>query len=202
MMTWKKLSPEDYTVSRWSGGTTAQVAIAPEGAAYADRAFLWRVSSAEVETEESDFTALPDYWRWISALEGEMTLSHDGAAPVAVAPYEAHQFDGGAATRSWGRCTDFNLMLRKGRAKGLLRPLRLAAGESTRIAMESPLDGDLPQAALVLFCGEGALHVDIAGEQVRLERRTSLLVRDGALCRLQVLALEDAALLIAEMRTC
>ena len=200
-MTWKKLSPEDYVVSRWSGGTTTQVAIAPEGAVYADRYFLWRVSSASVELEESEFTPLPDYWRWISTLEGEMRLSHNGALPVLLAPYEVHQFDGGAATRSWGRCTDYNLMLRKGEARGLLRPVRLAAGDSTEIAFESAESSAFPQATLLLFCGAGTVAVTIAGEEVRLEERTSLLVRDAARCRLQALALEDAALLIAEMQT-
>ena len=40
------VTPDQYIVSQWSGGTTTQVAIAPEGAVYADRDFLWRISSA------------------------------------------------------------------------------------------------------------------------------------------------------------
>ena len=42
------LRREDYVTSRWSGGSTTQIAIAPEGALYADRSFLWRLSSATV----------------------------------------------------------------------------------------------------------------------------------------------------------
>lgn len=48
-MEWKLLTKEDYVTTTWSGGTTTQLAIAPEGAVYADRDFLWRLSSAGVE---------------------------------------------------------------------------------------------------------------------------------------------------------
>ena len=80
------MTPDNYIVSKWSGGTTTQVAIAPEGAVYADRDFLWRISSASVDLDESDFTALPDYHRWISTLEGRMTLSHQGGEKIVLAP--------------------------------------------------------------------------------------------------------------------
>ena len=51
------MTPDNYIISKWSGGTNTQVAIAPEGAVYADRDFLWRLSSARVELEHS---AVPD----------------------------------------------------------------------------------------------------------------------------------------------
>ena len=50
-MEWKLLTREDYATTNWSGGTTTQLSIAPEGAVYADRDFLWRRSSATVELE-------------------------------------------------------------------------------------------------------------------------------------------------------
>ena len=43
------LTKDDYVVSQWSGGTTTQLAIAPSGAQYGDRTFLWRLSSATVD---------------------------------------------------------------------------------------------------------------------------------------------------------
>ena len=49
----RHLTAGDFQVSTWSGGKTIQIAISPEGAAYADRDFLWRVSSATVELDES-----------------------------------------------------------------------------------------------------------------------------------------------------
>ena len=79
---WEKRSPEDYVCSVWSGGTTTQLLIAPEGAHYAARDFLWRVSSATVELDESDFTPLPEYERLIATLQGGITLTHNGGAPI------------------------------------------------------------------------------------------------------------------------
>ena len=73
-MTIQHLTPSDYITTKWSGGLTTQLGIAPAGAVYADRDFLWRLSSATVEDAESDFTALPDYERLISTLEGTIEL--------------------------------------------------------------------------------------------------------------------------------
>ena len=69
-MEWTLLTQDQYLTTLWSGGTTTQMAIAPEGAVYADRDFLWRFSSAKVELEHSDFTPLPDYVRLIAVLHG------------------------------------------------------------------------------------------------------------------------------------
>ena len=200
-MTWVYLPAHRYVMSRWSGGVTTEVAIAPAGAVYADRTLLWRVSSASVEIEESDFTALPDYERWISAIAGRMTLSHDGGEPIALSPYEVHQFDGAAATHSWGRCTDFNLMLRKGRSQGAVRSVLVSAGTETEIAFESVPSGRFPRNELLLFCGEGEAVVTVEGERIPLEQASSLLVHDALGFRLRVEALKDTALLIAEMQT-
>ena len=53
-MRFTHLTSKDYVVSNWSGGKTIQIAIAPEGAVYADRDFLWRVSSATADLDESN----------------------------------------------------------------------------------------------------------------------------------------------------
>ena len=68
----------ELPVSRWSGGTTTQLAIWPEGAVYAERNFVWRVSSARVETQESEFTSLPGVARCLMVLDGTLHLEHEG----------------------------------------------------------------------------------------------------------------------------
>ena len=117
--------PRDYVTSHWSGGTTTQLAISPEGARYTDRDFLWRISSAIVTVKESDFTLLPDYHRLISVLEGDMKLAHNGGEPVVLRPGDVHTFAGGDETHASGCCTDFNLMLRRGQADGRMEAVRL-----------------------------------------------------------------------------
>ena len=122
-MEWELLKQQDYVTTKWSGGTTTQLAIAPEGAVYADRDFLWRFSSAGVELEHSDFTPLPDYNRLISVLRGDLDMKIGEGARFALDRMEVKSFDGGVPVESWGKCTDFNLMLRKGAC-----PARIAAG--------------------------------------------------------------------------
>ncbi|MCD8330397.1 MAG: HutD family protein, partial [Lachnospiraceae bacterium] len=117
---------DDQKTVNWSGGTTTELAIAPEGASYAARNFDWRLSTAVVEDEESVFTALPDYNRLLALRKGTLWLRHDEDAWYELRPGRAVDFDGGSRTESRGRVTDFNLMLRKGRAEGSLRCLSLA----------------------------------------------------------------------------
>ena len=145
----RKLTKNEYAVSAWSGGTTTQLAIFPPEARYAERDFLWRVSSAAVALEESDFTALPDYDRLIATLRGEIVLTHNGGAPLRLRPFEVHAFSGADATHSRGRCTDFNLMLRRGRATGSMEALRLT---DKPVPLPSPSKGEW----LLLYCAEGA----------------------------------------------
>ena len=164
---WTVLRERDYVVSAWSGGTTTQLAIAPEGALYADRSFLWRVSSAAVELEESEFTALPDYRRLIATLEGEISLRHDGGEPLLLRPLEVHGFDGAWATRSAGRCRDFNLMLRKGRAEGEMEALSL---EESRTLPADPRGGEQ-----LLFCVRGRCRVESREDEALLQPGESLL---------------------------
>ena len=194
------MTPDNYIVSQWSGGTTTQVAIAPAGAVYADRDFLWRISSASVDLDESDFTALPDYHRWISTLQGGMTLSHEGGEKIVLAPYECHQFDGGVDTHSWGRCTDFNLMLRKGKCQGVVRSPKLAAGEQQSVSFESAPSEQFPAADLLIFCGEGKATVTLGEEKVILEGLHSALVKNAVGASVTVECAEDAAFMIAEVQ--
>ena len=65
----KKIGRDACRVSSWSGGTTTELSIAPENGNYQSRDFLWRLSSATVELEESTFTSLPDFDRIILTLD-------------------------------------------------------------------------------------------------------------------------------------
>lgn len=113
-MEYKIYKTGDYSVSSWSGGTTTQLAIYPENSVYAERDFIWRLSSATVEAEESDFTELPDYNRILAVLKGEVILAYEGVRTVRLKELEYDYFDGAYKTKSYGKITDYNLMTRKG----------------------------------------------------------------------------------------
>ena len=107
------LTEKDYKVGLWSGGSTTELFIWPEGADYGKREFTLRVSSARVDLEESDFTPLQGVLRYITPLSGGFTLTHPGSTPVAMAPLDApYRFSGETPTHCVGRATDFNLMLK------------------------------------------------------------------------------------------
>ena len=121
------LTEADYKTSRWSGGTTTELFIWPQGADYGKREFSFRISSAVVELEESDFTALPGVMRYITPLTGGFTLIHPGKTPVVMGPVaEPYRFSGEEPTHCVGRATDFNLML-----KGTEGEMTLCCGRAT-----------------------------------------------------------------------
>lgn len=135
-----EIKKENMPVSHWSGGTTTEIMIYPKGASYASRDFLFRISTASVDDESSDFTRLEDHFRAIASLEGEMLLTHAlrcGELKKRILPLETvHYFDGALSTHCEGRARDLNLMTRKGAAEGELR--FVADGE--RVVL--PLDKD------------------------------------------------------------
>ena len=190
-MTLTRLTPEDYITTRWSGGATTELLIRPRGAAYAQRAFLCRISSATVELDESTFTPLPDYDRLIATLEGEIDLIHDGGDSIHLRPYEVHAFDGADDTHSVGRCRDFNLMLRKGAAEGEMEAFLLQPGSIP--LPEDPRGGDQ-----LLYCAEGSLSLSDGERFCSLSAGMSLLTE--APSSLLVTAQEKAVLLRCRMR--
>ncbi len=164
-----RLTEQDFVVSTWSGGTTTQLAICPQGAVYGDRNFQWRMSSATVELETSDFTPLPDYHRFIATLDAPIVLTHNGGEKLALSPLSVHQFDGGDATVSAGCCTDFNLMVRKGQCTAQVEVMHLTETETL-----PPVEG----GCHAIFCATGTAtalgHTLSAGELLLVEdQRTS-----------------------------
>lgn len=107
-----KISADDYQVSAWSGGKTTEICMLPPTSKYRLNDFDYRISSATVEQEQSNFTSLPGYYRIILPLTKSLTLEHSSQR-VKLVPYQQHFFDGGEVTKSYGRCTDFNLIFRK-----------------------------------------------------------------------------------------
>ena len=167
---------EDYRVTRWSGGTTTELSIAPEGSIYADRDFLWRLSSATVELEESTFTSLPDYNRIIMTLRGGIRLRHSGGDWLTLPEFRTHRFDGADETVSVGKVVDFNLMLRKGCCEGSVQPVKLRQEE--RAEVWGLLGEALPEAEeLLVYCWQGEVQVTaLDGEETPLRAGDTLRV--------------------------
>lgn len=123
------IKKDDLAAVEWSGGTTTQLAIFPPQASYADRDFMWRVSTASVDAERSDFTPLPGVSRILMVLEGALQLTHNGSREVALHRFGQDSFPGDWKTESAGRVRDFNLMMKEGCRAGSIEALELFPGE-------------------------------------------------------------------------
>ena len=173
------LKTTDYITTAWSGGTTTEICIAPEGSAYADRAFDFRISSATVELEKSDFTPLSDYRRIIMSLNGPIRLQHDGGPVNDLPAFMPHSFDGASDTTSEGKVTDFNLMLRKGKCDGFILPFRMQEEELVPLQAalydlsEQPVFDELFLYAykgdIVITAKDGEEQTLLQGETLRVQ---------------------------------
>lgn len=153
------ITKADQKTSSWAGGTTTELAIYPKDAQYSQRDFSWRLSSARVELEESDFTLLPGFWRYIMVIEGEMELKHGEHHSIHLGPYDKDNFSGGWETKSRGKVRDFNLMVANG-YKGEIEGLDIV--EKINIEENSLYDsyGEVIQA---FYCTKGKVKIEIDG---------------------------------------
>lgn len=98
--------------SSWSGGTTTELYISPENGSYTERNFDFRISTATVEVEKSDFTSLVGFSRFLMVLEGEMELIHENQYTKRLKQFDFDFFDGSWKTESIGKVRDFNVIYR------------------------------------------------------------------------------------------
>src|SRR5262249_28593295 len=99
-------------------GVTEELAIWPEGSAFEDAAFEWRISKASVP-EPGPFSAFPGFDGVLVVLTGEgLRLDHGPAAPPAeVRELEPYAFSGDWPTSAQllgGPVQDYNLIARRG----------------------------------------------------------------------------------------
>lgn len=109
----KIIRREDFKTKKWSGGETSQIYIYPEEIEYPDLNFLFRISSATIEIEKSDFSHLEGIYRYISTLQNTIELSHDDINYKKIDPFEIYEFKGDINTFCKGKTRDFNLMISK-----------------------------------------------------------------------------------------
>lgn len=105
----------DLPVARWTGGTTTQLVLFPPDASFQERNFLFRISTAVIEGETSDFTPLAGFERILIVLKGNMVLKHHfehGTQQFALGTFEQHSFKGEWTTTSEGSITDFNVIFK------------------------------------------------------------------------------------------
>ncbi len=108
------ISKEENIISNWSGGSTSQLYIFPKDSTLQERNFDFRISSAIVEVEESEFTSFVGYDRLLMVLNGELEIVHENQYSKNLKQFEIDSFSGDWKTTSKGKITDFNLIVKRG----------------------------------------------------------------------------------------
>jgi len=127
---------EQLNTSIWSGGTTTQLAIYPKEAVYKNLNFIFRISTATIEVEESVFTSLPNVSRVIMVLNGELTIQHKNQYTKQLKKFDTDIFSGDWETTSIGKATDFNVMTR-GSAKATASGFSLVEKSKKELILNS-----------------------------------------------------------------
>lgn len=175
-------TPANRTTVNWASGTSTEIFIYPPDGSFADRTFLFRISTATVEAETSTFTFFEGITRHLMLLKGELELIHEGRYTKHLQPFEQDTFSGEWPTRSKGKVTDFNLMLKDG-ATGSLTPCHLEAGNARVFTAETQW------YFLYLAAGTATLNNGATaspGDLLQIEKGTELEIR----------ALENCAIII------
>ena len=131
-MSIQQFSADNRKTINWASGTSTEIFIHPADGSFVDRNFLFRISTATVEAEESTFTFFEGITRHLMILKGKLELIHEGRYTKHLSPYDQDTFSGEWNTRSKGKVTDFNLMLKES-ATGSLTHQHIQAGSSTSI---------------------------------------------------------------------
>ncbi|XOV66788.1 MAG: HutD family protein [Fluviicola sp.] len=100
----------EIKIHRWSGGTTRELLIYPEGSSFNNGNFEMRISIATVEQDATTFTPLKDTYRTLLVLEGTQALDHQGAHSSKLKALEQDSFSGNWTTYCRGKSTNFNVM--------------------------------------------------------------------------------------------
>jgi len=132
-MSVQRFSAAGRTTINWASGTSTELFIYPSEANFAERNFLFRISTATVAAEESTFTYFEGITRHLMILKGTLELIHEGRYTKNLQPFEQDVFSGEWSTRSKGKVTDFNLMLKEG-ATGSLTHQHIPANTSIAFA--------------------------------------------------------------------
>jgi len=104
------LSKKDSKASIWSGGLTYEYLIYPQTASYADRDFIFRISSATIEQEPSVFTKFKGYHRYLVMLDNDLQIEVNKERKV-YEKYEIMKFNSDDEVTSYTKGIDFNWMV-------------------------------------------------------------------------------------------
>lgn len=149
----------EHKTSSWSGGYTTQLYIYPESSIYSDLNFIFRVSSAKVSVNESTFTSLPGINRKIMILDGTLNLKHEGHHEIKLNKFQQDSFKGEWLTKSYGKVTDFNLMMSKG-CDGNLEHIKIDCKTLKKLNLSTDINNN-KEMIIIFYCLDGSVDINM-----------------------------------------
>ena len=119
----------------WASGTSTELFVFPPEGNFQTRAFDFRISTATVEAEETNFSDFSGLTRILLILKGKLTLIHEGRYSKELYTFDQDRFDGSWITKSKGKVQDFNVMFNENYDASVLH-LALQANKSLEIALD------------------------------------------------------------------
>ncbi|RKR08290.1 environmental stress-induced protein Ves [Flavobacterium sp. 90] len=101
---------KDCKASIWSGGLTYEYMIYPKTANYADRDFVFRISSATIEEVPSKFTKFKGFYRYLVMLDNSLHIEINKEKKI-YEKYEIMEFNSDDEVTSYTKGIDFNWMV-------------------------------------------------------------------------------------------
>ena len=172
----QKISEKDHVHSKWAGGTTTQVYISPKNSVFTERKFDFRISSAVVAIEESDFTPFPGFSRILMVLEGELEIFHQCQFSKVLQPFESYHFSGDWNTSAKGKVIDFNLIMGEGIC-GSMNYISLKENSVEHVILQN----DSFSSALTVgyYLVSGGIQIHLNQEEYELEKGGMILIESN-----------------------
>lgn len=158
---------EQFATISWAGGDTTELFIYPPDGSYADRNFIFRISSATILDGLNTFTRLPGIRRKLLVLEGQLRLRHNGKAGKWLLSNAQEEFLGDWNTVSEGTGIDYNLML-QGDAVGEISLIQLLGQDKENCVIYL---GEHKKCFLFLYVWEGQITIEDGYEKQMIKEK-------------------------------
>jgi len=191
-MSFTIISADKFNTKNWSGGTSTELFIYPDTADYKLRNFDFRLSTAKVEVEKSEFTSLPGVLRKIMILDGQIEISHQNQYHKYLKEFDVDEFEGDWQTSSVGVCTDFNLMTR-GNTKGELSSLHLLNNQTKDLSFSDN------QIKIFIYLYAGKITINNKGNDLDLDQGDLLIIENPEHKSLKITTLDNSNLIISRI---
>jgi environmental stress-induced protein Ves len=186
------LKAADFKTTKWTGGSTTELYIYPPIADYAAGNFNFRMSSATVEIENSDFTILPEVSRQLMVLSGSIKVSHKNHHEIQLNKNDIDSFDGSWETSAVGTCVDFNLMT-KGNTKGEISSFLVSANKKENFQLDSTCE------FIIFYAFEGKLQFHFGSENRNLNQGELLVIHNPINEVMMLKSSEDCAMAVVRI---